>query len=107
EINVGVPSTFLPGSQIGYTIGWRNAPRVDLKLYAVDLTRAVEMGGKDRSSLQWLETIDVSRLEPALAWSHDTKDDGRHRPGSAELKIEPKLEPGAYVLEARAGDARA
>src|SRR5262249_9665119 len=32
--------------------------------------------------------------------------DGQHRPGSAELKVERKLAPGAYVLEARSGSVR-
>jgi uncharacterized protein YfaS (alpha-2-macroglobulin family) len=113
EVGLGVGQAFLPGSEIGYQLSWRNVERVDLALYPVDLARAVEFRNKgqdaqnDESSSQWLQAIDLSDVEKRAAWSHATKDTGEHRPGSAELRMAEKLAPGAYVLEARAGGASA
>jgi uncharacterized protein YfaS (alpha-2-macroglobulin family) len=112
EIGVYVPHTFLPGSEIGYELSWRNVSRVDLALYAVDLTHAVDFQrkhgrGSERSSGDWLASIDLGVLEKLAAFTHDTKDAGDHAPGNAELHLDRKLAPGAYVLEARGGEASA
>jgi uncharacterized protein YfaS (alpha-2-macroglobulin family) len=104
---VAVGQAFLPGSEVGYQLSWRNVAKVELALYPVDLARAVAFAGrKEDSTSQWLATIDLSKPEKVLGWTFDTKDDGQHRPGSAELRVERKLDPGAYVLEARAGSVR-
>lgn len=107
EVGLGVGGAYLPGSEIGYSLSWRNAAQVELSLHAVDLTRHVDLAKGDRSWGQWLESIDTSLLEPVRKFTFATKDDGRHVPGSAELRLEDGLAPGAYVLEARSGDARA
>src|SRR5262249_33692998 len=99
------------GSEIGYTLAWRNVERVDLALYPIDLTTAVEfkptgpLGNSDDSANDWLRRVDLRSREKCATFSHETKDTGEHRPGAAELRIEPKLAPGAYILEARAGAA--
>src|SRR5262249_44138930 len=95
----------------GYTIGWRNVDRVDLALYPVDLTTAISFPGpgmsRDVGASEWLQAIDLSRLEKRASWTHATQDAGLHRPGAIEKRIEEKLAPGAYVLEARAGGNKA
>lgn len=105
ELTVGVGSAFLPGSEVGYSLGWRNVRSVELALYELDLTRDVRFTHRDQSQHQWLERPDVSRLELLRRWTHDTEDDGRHHSGSAELHLEPAPGPGAYLLEARAAGA--
>ena len=109
ELGLAVPQAFLPGSEVGYQLSWRNLARVDLALYSVDVARAVAFGkGRgEESASQWLATIDLTRQEKLVAWAYDTKDTGEHRPGGAELRLETKLAPGAYVLEARSGRASA
>lgn len=113
DLSVGVAQAFLPGSEVAYQLSWRNVKRIDLALYAVDLSRAVafEDGGRRKhgqtSSSEWLSTIDLARAEKIASWTHDTKDADEHRPGGAELRVESKLAPGAYVLEARSGGASA
>ncbi len=112
ELSLAVPQAFLPGSEVGYQLSWRNLARVDLAVYAVDLTRAVAFGrghrGQDDESVaQWLATIDLTRQEKLAGWSYDTKDTGEHRQGGVELRLETKLAPGAYVLEARSGKTTA
>ena len=116
ELSVGVGQAFLPDSEVAYQLSWRNVKSIELALYPVDLARAVsfeplENGGRrkrgDASSSEWIRTIDLSRAEKIASWTHDTKDTGEHRPGGVELRVEPKLKPGAYVLEARSGSASA
>jgi uncharacterized protein YfaS (alpha-2-macroglobulin family)/tetratricopeptide (TPR) repeat protein len=111
DLELGVSSAFLPDSEIGYSLGWRNVERIELAIYPVDLTRAVTFPGMPRgndvSAQNWLATIDLGRIEPATKFAFGTGDKGDHLPGRADLVLEKKLAPGAYVMEARAGDAKA
>jgi len=107
ELTVGVGSAFLPGSEVGYSLGWRNVRSVELALYELDLTRDVRFTHRDQGQYDWIERPDVARLELLRRWTHDTKDDGRHLRGSAELHLESAPGPGAYLLEARAAGAGA
>ena len=104
EVSLSVGQVFLPGSELGFHVRWRNVDEIQFSLYPVDLTRAVALQSGDGSN-DWLASIDLGRLEGVARWSHSTEDDGRHRRGSAELGIERELAAGAYVLAARAGAA--
>lgn len=109
EVSLAVSQAFLPGSEISFQLSWRNVARVNLALYPVDLVRDVRFEHRDKDqhsdtqASEWLSTIDLGRIERLVAWTHDTRDTGDHRPGGAELRVESKLAPGAYVLEARGG----
>ncbi len=116
EIGVAVGQAFLPGSEVAYQLSWRNVAKIELALYPVDLARAVAFGTDGRrgqgeiSASQWLSAIDLAHAEKIASWTHDTKDrgdTGEHRPSGAELRVERKLSPGAYVLEARSGGSSA
>ncbi len=107
EVGLAVPGAYLPGSEIGYAISWRNAKKIELSLYAIDLTRAVDLSSEDRSANQWLEAIDVSSIEARQRFTHATQDQGLHKPGQKELRLDSSLAPGAYLLEAHVGDASA
>ncbi len=100
SVSVQVERFFLPESEVQYLLAWRNVASVELALHAVDLTRDVVF--KDRNSEDWLAAIQPGRAEPAARWSHATQDDGKHEPGSAQLVLEKKPAPGAYLLLARA-----
>ena len=41
------------------------------------------------------------------SWTRDTKDQGDYKPGADNVRMEGKLPPGAYVLEARGADKSA
>ncbi|MFN0242433.1 MAG: alpha-2-macroglobulin family protein [Planctomycetota bacterium] len=109
ELSVSVPQAFLPDSEIGYALSWRNVERIDLALYAVDLATHVQLtsNGHDIGAGNWLARVDVSALEPVLTWTHATGDKGEHQPGWAELALSRKLPSGAYVLEVRGGNTSA
>src|SRR5207247_5446503 len=112
----GVPNIFLPDSEIQYHLNWRNVKRIDLTLYAVDLNRDPNLSGPNAAST-WLQSIDLSGREKIKSWSHDPHpasghplpSDGRgaggegdYQPGNEILRLDLKLKPGAYVLEASA-----
>jgi uncharacterized protein YfaS (alpha-2-macroglobulin family) len=104
QVGVSLSHFFLPDSEVQYHLHWRNVARVDLALYAVDLTKDVKLAAIDeRRRHDWLTSIELAGRERLKQWSHDTQDKKDHRPGSAALRLEPKLKPGAYVLEARGG----
>ena len=106
EVSVGVPYVFAPGSTVRYSLSWKNTAEVALALYPVDLPRDVAFKkASSESAGSWVQTLPTKN--PLKSWTYPTKDDGHHRPGEANLKIEPALKPGAYLLEARAGNQRA
>jgi hypothetical protein len=102
-LNVSVANVFLPDSEIQYALNWRNVKNIDLALYPVDLTRDVQMAGEDDRHNDWLQSIDLAGREKIHSWSRKTGDKGDYRPGADTVRLDKKLPPGAYVLEARAG----
>ena len=102
NLGVSVSHVFLPDSEIQYHLHWRNVKSIELALYPVNLTTDVNLA-KDKSRLNWLQSIDLAGREKAKSWTHDTKDKGDYRPGSASPRVDGKLRPGAYVLEAQGG----
>lgn len=105
EPSVGVHAggTFLPESEQQVLLTWRNVGQVELTLHAVDLTRDAR---PDRNQ-QWTDTIPLQGRPVVRRWTYDTKDTGEHVPGRDDLRIEPRLGPGAYILAARAGSQTA
>jgi len=102
NLGVSVSHVFLPDSEIQYHLNWRNVKAIELALYPVNLTTDVNLA-KDKSHVNWLQSIDLAGREKAKSWTHDTKDKGDYRPGSANPRVDGKLRPGAYVLEAQGG----
>jgi len=99
--SVSVGNVFLPDSEIQYALNWRNVKRVELALYAVDLTRDVNLEGEHNDN--WLQSISLAGREKVKSWSRETKDQGDYKPGGETARLDGKLKPGAYVIEARAG----
>ena len=100
-VRVTASNIFLPGSEVGYQLSWRNVGRVELALYPVDLTRDLSLAdGRG----DWLQQISVATREPQLSWSWETGDVGDHRPGQESLRLDDPLPPGAYLLVAHGGE---
>ncbi len=104
QLGVSVGNIFLPDSEIQYALNWRNVKQVELSLYPVELNRDVKLGEQREN---WLASINVGALEKMKSWTFDPKARGDYKPGGESLRLDPKLKPGAYVLEAKAGDKRA
>jgi hypothetical protein len=101
-VSLMVSSIFLPGSEAGFTLGWRNVGTVSLSLHRIDLTAAPEPRGNDAID-DWSRLVPDRGAAPIRSWNHETGDKGDHFPGSQSLAIERKLDPGAYLLRAAAG----
>lgn len=102
-INVSVGNIFLPDSEIQYSLSWRNVKRIQLALYPVDLDKAVELPANARDQQEWLQSIDLEKLDALKTWTRKVQDSGDYAPSNDVVRLEKKLPPGAYVLEARAG----
>ncbi|MFO1514229.1 MAG: MG2 domain-containing protein [Verrucomicrobiota bacterium] len=104
QVNVSVPNIFLPDSEIQYHLNWRNVKQVELSLYPVELNRDVKFTERRQD---WLSAISTGSLEKIKSWTFDTKDKSDYKPGNAALRLEGKLKPGAYLLEAKGGGKEA
>ncbi|MEY2429118.1 MAG: alpha-2-macroglobulin, partial [Verrucomicrobiota bacterium] len=99
QVGVSVPNIFLPDSEIQYFLNWRNVKRIELALYPVELNRDVKL----REQQDWLHSISLTGLEKIKSWSRNTKDKGDYKPGNETIRLDAKLKPGAYLLEANGG----
>ncbi len=103
ELQLEVSCAFLPDSEVGFRLGWRNLQHVDLALYPADLALDVRFEKPELSSGNFLQAFDSAGRTPVWTLAHETHDPGLHRNGTAELRVEPRPKAGAYVLEARSG----
>lgn len=100
QLNVMVSDFFLPGSEIQYSLHWRNVQQIELALYPVELNRDVKFGDERRD---WVEEISLVGREKLKSWTRDAEDKGDYKPGNTTVRLDEKLPPGAYVLEGKAG----
>ncbi|MEW5978379.1 MAG: alpha-2-macroglobulin family protein [Acidobacteriota bacterium] len=106
-VGVSVPNIFLPGSEIPYYLNWRNCQRVDLTLTRVNLTRDVRFSQKETHVGSWLQAVVLAPENRVKSWSRQVEDKNDHKPRQEALRLEEKLPLGAYILEARSGQAQA
>ncbi|MGH9970973.1 MAG: alpha-2-macroglobulin family protein [Pyrinomonadaceae bacterium] len=114
-LSVGVSNIFLPDSELQFVLNARNLERIGFALYRVDLTRDVRFtrnpeedeGEGEDGNANWIKTFSVAGREPVKSWSQNLNNKGDHQPITKELRIDSKLPPGAYLLEARSGASSA
>jgi alpha-2-macroglobulin len=99
SVVVSVSSTFLPDSEQEFILSWRNVKEVALRLTPVDLVDDTH----DTLNGNWFDSITTIGRGPIRKWTFATNDSGDHTPANKSLRIEPKLERGAYILEAAGG----
>ncbi len=101
QLTVIVSNAFQPGTVMQYAIEWRNTPSISLALYPTDLARDATFPDRSADVRGWIGAIPLVGKAPIATWVKETGDTGDHRPGRDVLTLEQKLEPGAYILEAR------
>lgn len=106
EVGVQVANIFLPDSEISFHLSWRNTRRVDVALYRVSLPDDLDLSGRTERYGAWLAAVSLRDAERVKDWTRETGDRGDFRPGGENLDA-GRLPPGAYVVEARAGDQSA
>jgi alpha-2-macroglobulin len=103
EVGVGTTGTFLPESEQQIAVSWRNVDKINLAIYAVELTSDAAFR-PDRGD--WTSGINITGKTPVRTWTFTTPDRGPYRPGVEQIRLEPRLAPGAYVVTASApGDS--
>jgi alpha-2-macroglobulin len=105
SLGLAVSNVFLPGSKIDFQISWRNLESAELSLTRVDLTEAIRF--KDENVSAWLAAIDPRGGRDRSTWTRQLPAKQRLAPGSERVVLDKDLAPGAWLLEARRGDASA
>lgn len=104
-LSIGVSNVFLPDSEIQYQLNWRNLKHIDIAFYPVDLVKDVSLSTASGSG-DWLQNVASQGKQPVKTMSKDTGDAGDYVPGADTMKLD-SLPTGAYVLQARSGEATA
>jgi uncharacterized protein YfaS (alpha-2-macroglobulin family) len=103
RVSLFATGTFLPDSEQEVILSTRNVKEVQLALYGIDLTREARLdAGRER---EWTQRIAVEGRTAVRSWTVDMKDTGDHRPRREDVRLQPRLEPGAYLLVAAGGGA--
>ncbi len=105
SVHVSVSNVFLPGSEVDFQLGWRNAGQIDLSITRVDLPQDIRIGAR-WNPLNWSQSLPVGDRAPVKRWSRKP-DTALHQPGSERIVVDEKLPVGAYLLAARAAGASA
>lgn len=106
-LHVNEDQIYLPGSENQFFLQTRNVKSVDLTITPVDLTRDVRFTDPKQHTQQWLQQLDRGSAGAVRSWKEDTGDTGDHGQRSKTIRLPERLPPGAYLLEARAGDLTA
>ena len=101
SLTVYTVGSFLPKSEQQIHLNWRNVKAVGLEITAIDLTTDAHPG----QSGDWMRQLPATGRS-VRRWTFDTNDRGDHAIGNESIRIQPKLEPGAYVVVATAGTQR-
>lgn len=100
SVAVAVAGTFLPKSEQEVHVSARNVSAIEFTVTAVDLIRDLRF---DPGKGNWQENINTEGRTPLRRWSVPTNDTGEHDLFTERVRIEPKLERGAYILRATGG----
>ena len=103
-LDVMVSNVFLPGSDVEYYLSWKNVDRIEFSLHRVDLTKDLRFRYARDAFNPWENHIDPDRENRIRTWTVDGVDAGDFLPKKARSSLPDRLEPGAYLLEATAGD---
>ncbi len=95
-VQLSVGSTFLPDSEQQVLVMWRNTKAIQLTLTPVDVTN-YELPAKGT----WVDGLRLD-AKPVRQWTYETGDRGEHAIGYHTLRLEPRLERGAYLMTATA-----
>ena len=100
---LAVPGTFLPGSRIEFQLSARNTTNVQLSLTPMDLTRDLRLEAVTGERSVWQDGLRPPG--PAIReWNEVLEADRLHAEVTRQVRLPETLAPGAYLLEARAGD---
>ncbi|MDX1952834.1 MAG: alpha-2-macroglobulin family protein [Verrucomicrobiota bacterium] len=95
-----------PGQEAEVSLNWRNVQSINLTLYKINLSEDLKLGPNTSVSSLAQEVVPRPQ-EKVHAWTFQTEDKNEYKPGSKTLKIDRKLERGAYLIVAEADGNKA
>ncbi len=124
QLSLGVGNTFLPGSEIQFSLGWRNVKSASVTFYRIDLAREIKLKpdgygfNSYQEALQVL--VDSGRYKSLPVESESTitlKEEGKHQQYNEQKSLadwraddgdkpDPKagkLPMGAYLMTVQSG----
>ncbi|TAL27934.1 MAG: hypothetical protein EPN97_15825 [Alphaproteobacteria bacterium] len=129
QLSVSLGNTFIPESEIQFSIGWRNIKQAEVTLYKLDLPAELRLESDTSGYSGYQELLRImvekgrhAQLEKQVSWTAKLEDDGKHVPhseykGMAEWRKEDKddktdpklgsLPAGAYMLMVASGEQKA
>lgn len=99
SVDVLVSGTYLPESEQQLALQWRNVSSIDIAIYPVDLAK--DSSYDERK--EWVDTFALSGKKAARQWTYAAKSAGEYRPGADRIYLEPRMDPGAYIVVAKSG----
>jgi uncharacterized protein YfaS (alpha-2-macroglobulin family) len=106
QLAVGVSNVFLPGSEIQFYANWRNLKKIDYAIYKVNLPNDSKFVDESDGS-QWMQRFALDGRQPFKTISRDGKDKGDYRPQAEAIRLDSKLDVGAYLVVARSNGKEA
>jgi len=106
QLSLNTYSIFLPDTTPELSLNWRNVSSIHLNLYAIDLSRDVDLTGNNNLSA-WKSEINLNLKPKIKSWDEETQDQGDHIPGAKQILLKDKLPRGAYLLQATGGGEEA
>lgn len=103
SLQIHVPGTYLPESDQSVYLNWRNVGAIELAIFPIDLTTDAPFDPKKN----WIDAIKLDGRSTARRWTFEGKVQKEHARGAESIRIEPRLEPGAYVVRASSGTTAA
>ncbi len=105
-LEVYVNHFFLPGSQIEFSLRYRNAEKIDVSLYSIDLNRDFAPGNEEGPLYQntFVDHIQIGDKKPFYQTTLKGTAAGDHTEVNTNITLETKLPPGSYLLQARSGN---
>ena len=132
SLSVSVGNTFVPESEIRFSVNWRNLTQAEATLYKLDLASDLRLDKDNNGYSSYPELLKIlvdsgryAELPVQASWKQALDDDGKHVPhseykGMAEWRLgkpqdkdekpDPKLGTlpvGAYLMMVKAGDQKA
>jgi uncharacterized protein YfaS (alpha-2-macroglobulin family) len=96
SVRVMIASTFLPASEQQIALAWRNVKEVTFTIRPLDV---IDDGALEKGNPRDL-TAFRTRVSPIRKWTLATNDVGDYAPGQQMIRLTPKLDPGAYLIDA-------
>ncbi len=103
ELAVFVSHAYLPQSEVSFRVRTRNLDAVTVQIYPVDLNKSLPEGALNREGTDWIKAIQTGNLLPWKSYELKAEPGQPYSPWDHEVRIDLIPEPGAYLIEATAG----